>query len=106
MKPEIIRVAKGHRPLTADRVQQDLRDCFPDCETLPIDADGTAFIVRHSRFAGARIDVAPKQIRLAAKVPDTAARVIDLALLGTASATRMPKVIARLKRFLKDRYER
>lgn len=104
MKHLNIRVAKTHRPLNADKVMADLKAVFPDYETTPLGPDGQSFIIRQSRFAGARIDVQPKQIGLSGKVPDPMARIIDLALLGTVSAAKTPKVVEALKRFLKERY--
>ena len=104
MKPLNIRVAKTHRPLNAEKVMADLQAFFPEYETTPLGPAGQSFIIRQSRFAGARIDVQPKQISLCGKVPDPVARIVDLALLGTVSAARTPKVVDELKRFLRNRY--
>ena len=104
MKPLNIRVAKTHRPLNAEKVMADLQAFFPEYETTPLGAAGQSFIIRQSRFAGARIDVQPKQLSLSGQVPDPVARIVDLALLGTVSAAKTPKVVAELKRFLQNRY--
>ena len=104
MKPEIIPVGKAHRPLDAESVLNELTRTFPDFEHVLIDNDNSAFIVKESNFAGARVDVSAKQIRLQGKVPEPLARIVDVALLGTLSAAKTPGMVVRLKRFLKERY--
>ena len=104
MKTETIRVAKTHRPLTAETVLSDLKKMFPDYEAIPIDDSGKAILVKQSGFAGARIDIEHSRILLQGKVPRPLARVVDLALLGTISSAKNPKVVGRLKRFLRNQY--
>jgi hypothetical protein len=104
MKAETIRVGKHHRPLKAETVMADLRKRFPEFECIPYGTSGNCYIVKKSAFAGARIDMAEKQIRIRGKVPEPFARVIDLALFGSISAAKTPDLVLRLKRFLRDQY--
>jgi len=104
MKPEIIRVGKNHRPLRAEAVMGELKRAFPEFECIPYGNSGNCYIVKESAFAGARIDMAEKQIRIRAKVPVPFARVLDMALFGTISAAKTPDLVVRLKRFLRDRF--
>ena len=104
MSVENIRVAKNRRPLNSETVLSDLKQAFPDYEALPIGGSGAAILIKASNFAGARIDVEGKHIRLQKKVPGAAAQFVDLMLLGTISAARAPSVILPLKRFLRNRY--
>lgn len=104
MKAEVIAVSKPYRPLKGETVLNDLKNAFPEFEYITTDGDRNGFVVRQSVFAGARIDVRAKQIRLKAKVPQPLAKVIDLALLGTISAASAPNVVYRLKKHMRKRY--
>ena len=104
MKPEIIAVSKSHRPLTGETVLNELKRSFPDLECISTGSGGNAFVVRQSSFAGARIDVESKQIRLKASVPQPLAKALDIALLGMISAAKSPTVIRRLRKHLRRRY--
>ena len=104
MKAEIIRVGKHHRPLKAETVMAELKKTFPEFECIPYGNSGNCYIVKKSAFAGAKIDMAEKQIRIRGKVPVPFARALDIVLFGSISAARIPDLVMRLKRFLKNRY--
>ena len=104
MKAEIIKVSKHYRPLKMEKVVLELEKRFPEFEYTPYGKNGDALIVKKSSFAGARIDIAEKQISIRGKTPEPLAKCLDVALCGTLSAATVPKVVDRLKRFLRDRY--
>jgi hypothetical protein len=104
MKAEIIRIGKNHRPLKAETVMAELKRTFPEFECIPYGNSGNCYIVKKSAFAGAKIDMAEKQIQIRGKVPVPFARALDIALFGTISAAKTPDLVMRLKRFLRDRY--
>ena len=104
MKTEIIRVGKNHRPLKAEAVMAELKKTYPVLECIPYGTSGNCYIVKKSAFAGAKIDMAEKQIRIRGKVPVPVARALDIALFGTLSAAKTPELLTRLKRFLRERY--
>jgi hypothetical protein len=104
MKAEIIRVGKNHRPLRPETVMAEVKKTFPEFECIPYGNSGNCYIVKKSAFAGAKIDMAEKQICIRGKVPEPFARALDIALFGTISAAKTPDLVMRLKRFLRDRY--
>jgi hypothetical protein len=104
VKAEIIKVSKNYRPLTLDAVVPEIEKQFPEFECIPYGKNGDALIVKKSSFAGARIDVAEKHISIRGKTPEPLAKCLDVALCGTLSAATVPRVVDRLKRFLRDRY--
>ena len=104
MKSEVIRVSKSYRPLKTETVLTQLRSEFPEFEYMPFGDTGNAIVVKKSNFAGARVDIAEKEISIRQKMPMPFARALDLALMGTISAATGPKVIIRLKKFLKEKY--
>ena len=104
MKAEVIRVSKNYRPVKTEAVLTQLRKEFPEFEYIPYGDSGNAIVVKQSSFAGARIDIAEKEISIQNKVPKPFARALDLALMGTISAATGPRVTHRLKKFLKEKY--
>lgn len=104
MKSDVIRVSKHYRPLKTETVLAQLKSAFPEFEYIPCGDSGNAIVVKQSRFAGAMVDIAEKEISIRYKMPGAYARVLDLALMGTISAATAPKVTHRLKKFLKETY--
>ncbi len=104
MKSEVIRISKNNRPLKTETVLMQLKSEFPEFEYVPYGESGNAIVVKQSSFAGARVDIAEKEISIRRKVPKAYARAIDLALMGTISAATGPKITLKLKRFLKEKY--
>ena len=104
MKSDVIRVSKNYRPLKTETVLAQLRSAFPEFEYIPYGDSGNAIMVKQSRFAGAMVDIAEKEISIRYKMPGAYARILDLALMGTISAATAPKVTHKLKRFLKEKY--
>ena len=104
MKSEVIRVSKNNRPLKTETVLMQLKSEFPEFEYVPYGESGNAIVVKQSSFAGARVDIAEKEISIRYKMPKVYARVLDLALMGAISAATGPKVTHRLKKFLKETY--
>ena len=104
MKSEVIRVSKNYRPLKTERVVTQLKNAFPEYDFIPLGDSGNAIVVKESSFAGARVDIAEKEISIRHKVPQPLARAIDLALMGTISAATAPKVTLKLKKFFKEKY--
>lgn len=104
MKPEIIRVAKKHRPLTVEAMVMELKKHFPDYQCIYNGPPDKMVMVKKSPYAGARIDLVDHNIHVVGQVPGTLAKVLNLGSLGAVSAAGVPKLVAGLKRFLRDRY--
>lgn len=104
MKSEVIRVSKHYRPLKTENVLTQLKQEFPEFEYIPFGDTGNAIVVKQSNFAGARVDIAEKEISIRHKMPVPFARALDLALMGTISAATAPKVTLKLKKFFKEKY--
>lgn len=104
MKPEVIRVAKKHRPLKPETVLAELQKGFPDFEILPLDASAGTFRVKQSPYAGARVGLVDHHIEIKGEVPGALARVLNFAFVGTISAATLPRLVPPLKRFLRERF--
>ncbi len=104
MKPEVVRVAKKHRPLSPETVMAELHKEFPEFEILPLDPKAGSFRVKQSPFAGARVGLVDHHIEIKGEVPGALARVLNFASVGTLSAATLPRLVPPLKRFLRARF--
>jgi hypothetical protein len=104
MKPEVVRVAKKHRPLKPETLLAALQKEFPDFEILPLDPKAGSFRVKQSSFAGARVGLVDHLIEIKGEVPGALARVLNFASVGTIAAATLPRLVPPLKRFLRERF--
>jgi hypothetical protein len=104
MNDEIVKISKAFRPLHPAAVLSELKNRFPEFEVIPAKDSGAWIAVKKSTFAGARIEIAEKEIRIRGDMPDPLSKILNAALLGTISAAKNPPLVRSIKKFLQERY--